>query len=56
MFDYTWLTDLLIEFGRQYPAYFESCFADNLQALLPPFWFLILFGLLYYPYERRQEK
>ena len=56
MFDYTGLTDLLIEFGQQYPAYFDACFADNLQALLPPFWFVILFGLLYYPYERRKEK
>lgn len=56
MFDYTWLTDLLIEFGRQYPAYFDACFADNLQALLPPFWFVLLLGILNGYFEGREEK
>lgn len=54
--DYSWLTELLIEFGRQYPAYFEACFAGTESALLPPFWFVIIWGLLWYPFERRREK
>lgn len=46
MFDYTWLTDLMIEFGQQYPAYFESSFAHQIQALIPPLWFVFLLAII----------
>ena len=55
IYDYTWLAELLAEFGQSYPAYFETSFGSKLQALVPVFWFIVLWGATH-PYERRKEK
>ena len=56
MFDYTWLTDLMTEFGTSYPAYFEAAFADKIWALIPPLWFILLLALLNVYFEGGTEK
>ena len=55
IYDYTWLVQLLTEFGQKYPAYFDATIGDKLQVLVPVFWFIVIWGLTH-PYERRENK
>ena len=55
IYDYTWLTELLTEFGQSYPAYFDATLGQNLPAIVVGFWFIVLWGFTH-PYERRGNK
>ena len=55
IYDYTWLTQILAEFGQSYPAYFDATIGQQLQALVPGFWFRVLWGFTH-PYERRKKE
>lgn len=55
IYDYTWLVQLLTEFGQKYPAYFDATIGDKLQVLVPVFWFVVLWGFTH-PYERRENR
>ena len=55
IYDYTWLTELLTEFGQSYPVYFDATIGQQLQALVPGFWFIVLWGFTH-PYERRKKE
>jgi len=55
IYDYTWLVQLLTEFGQKYPVWFDVTIGDKLQVLVPVFWFIVLWGLTH-PYERRENR
>jgi hypothetical protein len=52
---YSWLSDILIEWGTQYPAYFDATLGQNLQACALFFWAIVLWALMH-PRKERKEK
>lgn len=45
-YDFSWLTNLMVDFGQSYPSTFENDFSGNIQALVNPFCFLLLFAFI----------
>ena len=53
--DYQWLTNILTEWGTQYPAYFDATLGQNLKACALLFWAIVLWVAMH-PRKERKEK
>lgn len=50
--DYTWLADLMVTFGKQYPAYFDATLGQDIRTCVLLFWVLILWSIMHPEKER----
>lgn len=43
--DYTWLAEIMVNWGEQYPAYFETTLGADLRTCALIFWFVVLLAV-----------